>query len=401
MSYSYLVGFGLQSIYFILLARDLGSDQYGLFAGGLAIVTIFASLSGLGGGNVMVMDTARDVTAYRRQLGTALTYIALTFVPLAAAVGAIVWLTAPAIAGVVLPLCLSELLFTRTYDVGLQSFQSHDKLRGVAHFNVAAAAVRVVFVLGFAAIGFDSAAAWAWCYASVTTIMAVSLILVCVRTFGLPVFEQVSIRRSWRIGVFFALGMSSRIVLNDSDKFILVSNGLDAEAGQYSASHRIANMAFGPLQAITYSLNTALFRAGRDGYRASWKVVRRVLPITCGYVVVATAVLWALAPLVARILGPGYSLVAQMMPLMALTLFGQAGYYLFGDALMGLGRQGLRSVSQAAVGGVVLVSNVILVPRYGWIASAMIAIAASVTLALLLGGMFLVGLRREQRLFRM
>lgn len=397
MSYSYFVGFGLQSVYFILLARVLGADGYGLFAGGLALVTTFAALSGLGAGNVLVMETARDRRAYRRQLGTALVYIGFTFVPLAASVCVIVFFATPSALRVVLPLILSELLFTRIYDVGLQSFQSHERLRGVAHFNIAASAVRVGMVTAFAGLGLSSAAGWAWCYAAATILMAVTLLIVCMHTFGTPALDRRSLKTSWRVGVFFALGMSSRIVLNDSDKFILVSDGLAAEGGQYSASHRLVNMTFAPLQAITYSLNTDLFRAGQSGYTATWRVLRRVLPVACGYLVVAISLLWLMAPVVVLLLGKDYSLVAQMLPLLALTLFGQTGYYLFGDALMGLGRQGMRSVSQAVVGGGVLVSNVLLVPVHGWIASAVIAIIASAVLALLLATLFFLGLRSESR----
>jgi len=397
MSYSYLVGFGLQAVYFVILARVLGADEYGLFVGGLALVTTFASVAGLGGGNVLVMETARDGTAYRRQLGTALAYIALSFIPLAAIVVAIVLLITPILAWVVLPLLVSELVFTSIYDVGLQSFQSHENLSGVAHFNVGASAGRVVVVTAFAALGLNGAAGWAWCYAAVSILTAVILLIVCMRVFGTPLLNRASLRRSWRVGAFFSLGMSSRIILNDSDKFVLVSNGYESQGGQYGASHRLVNMAFAPLQAITYSLNTELFRAGKDGYRAAWRVLRRVLPIAGGYVVVAALLLWLLSPLAVAILGDDYSLMTQMLPLLALTLFGQMGYYFFGDALMGLGRQGVRSVSQAVVGVGVLVSNVLLVPVFGWVASAMIAIIASLVLALLLVTLFLVGLWRERR----
>jgi len=400
MSYSYLVGFGLQAVYFVVLARVLGADEYGLFIGGLALVTTFASVAGLGAGNVLVMETARDVTAYRRQLGTALTYIALTFIPLAAIVGAIALLITPVLAWVVVPLLVSELLFSRMYDVGVQSFQSHDNLRGVAHFNVGASAGRVGLVAAFAAFGLNGAVGWAWCYAAVSVVMGVALLMVCIRLFGRPVLDRGSLRHSWRIGVFFALGMSSRIILNDSDKFVLVSNGYEAEAGQYGAAHRLVSMAFAPLQAITYALNTELFRAGRYGYRAAWQVLRRVLPIAAGYVVVAVLLLWLLSPLAVLILGEDYALVSQMLPLVALTLFGQTACYLFGDALMGLGRQGVRSVSQTMVGAGVLVSNVLLVPVFGWVASAAIAIVASLVLGALLATLLFVGLWQERRASR-
>lgn len=397
MSYSYVAGLSLQAIYFVLIARTLGASEFGLFAGALALVTAFASMAGLGAGNVLVMATARDPGAYRRQLGTAWLYIALTFLPLAGTVALIAFSIMPGTAWIILPLLASELVFARLFDVGLQSFQAHDRLQGVAHFNVAAAGLRVALTAMFSVSDVGGAVAWAWCYAGVTTLSAIVLMVVCVRRFGRPVIDRDSLTRTWRVGVFFALGMSSRILLNDSDKFVLVGNGDEAAAGQYSAAHRLVNMSFAPLQAMTYALNTELFRAGRNGYRAAWRVLRRVLPIAFGYILVVTALLASLGPVVVDLLGQDYSLITQMMPLLALTLFGQTAYYFFGDALMGLGKQSWRGTSQATVGAAVLLANVLTVPAYGWHASAVIAVAASLLLGLLLTGLFFRGLARERR----
>lgn len=397
MMYSYLAGFALQGAYFILLARALGAEGYGLFVGALSLVTIFASMSGLGAGNVLVMETARAASSYRTQLGTALVYVVASCIPLVAITFLFSQWLAPAVTIVLVPLLLSELIFTRTYDIGLQSFQAHDQLKGVAHLNVAAAGARVVLVLIFMLFGAADPVSWAWVYASCSIALAVSLLLICIRRFGAPRLQRDSLATTWRTGVFFALGMSSRILLNDSDKFILAGSGRAAEAGEYGASHRLVNMAFAPLQAITYSLNTQLFRAGVDGYGAVWKVLKRILPLACAYVAVAAAALWAAAPLAALILGPGFEGVTVMLPLLGIILVGQTGAYFFGDALMGLGKQSVRSLAQAGVGICVLVLNVILTPTYGWVSAAWIAIGASATLALFLGLMFAFGLAREKR----
>jgi O-antigen/teichoic acid export membrane protein len=397
MMYSYLAGFALQGAYFVLLARALGADDYGIFVGALSLVTIFASVSGLGAGNVLVLTTARDPKQYRAQLGTAYVYIAVTFVPLAIAAALFAQWLAPAVAVALIPLLISELVFTRAYDVGLQSFQAHDQLKGVAHLNVGAAALRVVLVGVFLLMGAQGALSWSWFYAASTIVIALSVLIICAVRFGGPKIDRDSLRDTWRLGTFFALGMSSRILVNDSDKFILAGSGRTAEAGQYGAAHRLVSMAFAPLQAITYSLNTQLFRAGVEGYGAVWRVLARVLPLAAGYVVLAIAALWALAPVAVLVLGPGYELVGTMLPLLGLMLVGQTGTYFFGDALMGLGKQGIRSICQAVVGVLVLVLNVLFTPSNGWIAAAWIGIGASLLLALLLGSIFAWGAFAERR----
>ena len=47
--FSYAGGFILQGAYFVVLARTLGTTQYGQFAGALAIATLLSPLAGLGG----------------------------------------------------------------------------------------------------------------------------------------------------------------------------------------------------------------------------------------------------------------------------------------------------------------------------------------------------------------
>lgn len=397
MTYSYIAGFALQGAYFVLLARALGSEEYGIFVGALALATVFASLSGLGGGNVLVLETARAPERYRVQLGTALTYVAVTFIPLVALCLIFANFVASNVVVALVPLLLSELLFTRIYDIGLQSFQAHDQLKGVAHINVAAAGTRVVLSMLCLTLGVQSASTWSWIYAAMTTALALGILIVCFARFGAPKFQTDSIRTTWRLGVFFALGMSSRILLNDSDKFVLAGSGREAEGGQYGAAHRLVTMAFAPLQAVTYSLNTQLFRAGAQGYSAVWAILRRILPVAAAYVVVAGTGLWLLAPAAVLVLGADYELVGQMLPLLAIILVGQTGAYFFGDALMGLGRQGVRSICQASIGALVLILNLILTPSYGWLAAAWIAIGASLLLAGVLGTVFTVGLHRERR----
>ncbi|WP_346922950.1 lipopolysaccharide biosynthesis protein, partial [Glutamicibacter creatinolyticus] len=172
MTYSYFAGFAIQGLYFILLARALGSAEYGVFIGALSLASVFSSLSGIGGGNVLVLETARNSSRYRVQLGTALVYIGATFVPLV--IGSVVFANAVASNVVVslVPLLLSELMFNRIYDVGLQSFQAHDRLRGVAHLNVASSGLRLLVCSLFLALGFQNSSNWAWFYAGVTITMA-------------------------------------------------------------------------------------------------------------------------------------------------------------------------------------------------------------------------------------
>lgn len=396
--FSFVAGFVLQGSYFVILARTLGPSEYGRFAGSLAIATVLATLSGAGSGNVLVMMTSRNVWAYRGQFGTALIYILTTFIPLFGVGLLVAYVSHAGLIFVVWPLLVSEILFGRVVDLSMQIFQAHDKLWGTAIINISAAAARLCMVLPFAGRVEGSAREWALIYALATITVASGACYACVVTFGGPRADSESLKTTWRVGIFYALGMSSRIAYTDTDKTILAASGLSEAAGHFAAGLRIINMAFTPLQALVYSSNTRLFRLGADGYGALWDgFVRRLLLIVCGYSVVAYVGLQVAGRYLPLVLGSDYSEVRTVLLIVGPLLLLQGIHYTLGDALMAAGRQALRSIAQMVLAAGSIVANLILVPIYGWVAAAVVALVVAAALAVSLAVVFAHGVRMERR----
>jgi O-antigen/teichoic acid export membrane protein len=379
---SYAIGFLVQGIYFVILARVLGAYQYGLFVGALALATILSTMSGIGAGNVLVLRTARDPGAYPAQFATALVYVLLS-APALASIG----LIACAFIGgidlrvVLIPLLVSELVFARLADLSMQIHQAHERLAGAAVVNISSALARLLALL--LAINYSnsvSAASWSQIYALSGLIVGGSATAACCLRFGRPRASRESLRTTWRIGIHFAIGMSSRIVFMEADKYVLAGANMSAVGGAYAASNRLVNMAFSPIQAAVYSSNTHMYRIAAD-YRSlaafTWKILRYFV---C-YAVFAYGALTLLAPLLPRILGADFSLSEAILPWVALALMLQTFHYVVGDALMALGEQRARSMGQATVAVVCLVANVILIPRYGWHAAVAVSLVGGSGLA--------------------
>jgi len=160
MTLNYLAGFTFQGIYILIIAKALGSENYGVFVSGLAIVTVFAALSGLGAGNVLVLQTSRNPFLFRRQYGTALFYIGATFLPLAILALVFANVVSPVVFSVLFPLLIGEIIFTRLFDLGLLSFQAHDQIKTITTLTVSSSLVRVLVSGGF--LFFDSNDLLAW-----------------------------------------------------------------------------------------------------------------------------------------------------------------------------------------------------------------------------------------------
>ena len=65
----------LQTIYFILISRMLGSYEYGLFIGVYSLVAVLSPYSTLGFGMIMLRDSSRDPSRLGRTWGMSLTVL--------------------------------------------------------------------------------------------------------------------------------------------------------------------------------------------------------------------------------------------------------------------------------------------------------------------------------------
>src|SRR4029079_16516278 len=96
------------------------------------------------------------------------------------------------------------------------------------------------------------------------------------------------------------------------------------------------------------------------------RLTRKLLPLAAGYGVAAGVALVAVAPLVPRVIGERYALIAPMIIWLAPMPLLRACHYFLADALTGAGYQRTRSAVQI----VVAVANVLLclwlIPIYAW-----------------------------------
>lgn len=385
---SYAFGFLTQGVYFVLIARTLESTEFGLFAGAMALVSVMASLVGAGSGNVLVLETARNSAVINVQMATAIIYILTTAVPFAAVSLGIAALAGPQFLIVITPLIVSEIFTLRLFDLAQQAFQAKDQLGRTAICGILAGFIRVFIAIAFTLVPMPSAAQWSVWY-SATTVFTSALVLTwALKSTGRPVVDRQSLRSTWRVGVFFSLGTASRTLYMDADKFILSSYGMLAASGSFSAASKIITMASAPIQALVYSLNTRLFRAGMKGSSASWKVIRKPLVGIVCYGAFIGFVLWVASPLVPLLLGSTYQEASRYLWLLAPLVALNGVHYLFGDALMGLGKQAVRSVVQFGAACVAVLFNIVCIPLIGAESAIISALACSFGLALIMSVIF-------------
>jgi O-antigen/teichoic acid export membrane protein len=384
MSYGYLAGYAAQGLYFVILARELGSSGLGTFAGAMAVVSIAAPFAGLGRGHVMLMRTSRDVSAYRGELWMAVVVLLVVGGGLVVALAIVAQAALPGtqFGRLLVTLGLSELLFARVVELAAQCFQAHDRLQVSAHLLLSVSVVRLAAVLAFALPpGSHTPAAWGLYYAGASAVTALAALWLTGQRLGCPRRPPGGGDVALGQGLSFSVGMASKTIYADIDKAMLSRIATPATAGLYTAAYRVVTLAYAPVLAFLYSTNARFFRAGVDGAGGTWRVVRRSWPFVSAYALAVGVSLALAAPLLPMVLGDDYASSVEILRwLWALPVI-MATHGLLGDALMGMGLQGLRSALQLGTAAVNVGLNIWLIPAYSWQGATVATYVCEVALA--------------------
>jgi O-antigen/teichoic acid export membrane protein len=391
-----------QAVYFVVIARALGPDGLGAFAGAVALVAIIAPFASLGAGNLLVKHVARSPDRFERYWGGALSVTIASAVALTIGVLAIASLALPRTIPVplIIAVAVSDLIFARVIDISGQAYQAHERLSRTAQFPLLMSGLRVLAATLFALLGHPSAERWAFWYAGSTAVAAIVIVGLTslelgrpARVFGYPVSEL-------REGAYFATSLSAQNVYNDIDKWMLARlSTLDA-TGIYTTAYRLIDISFVPVRSVLAAAYPRFFQQGAHGARAGLRLARRLLPLAVAYAAVAGLALFVLAPEVPRVLGRAYQASVAATRWLAILPLLKSIHYFAADTLTGAGYQGRRTVAQIVVAAFNVIVNVPLIAAASWRGAAWSSIASDGLLVILLWSILLNVCRREDRVGR-
>ena len=124
------VNFAVQACYFILLARLLGADQYGILVGAAAAVSLLSQYSMLGSGVVMLRQVSRHRSEFPQYWGNVLiTTLSVGFLVILALARFGKWMVGPASASIIVLVAVGECTCARIAEAGGQAFQAFEQLK--------------------------------------------------------------------------------------------------------------------------------------------------------------------------------------------------------------------------------------------------------------------------------
>src|SRR5882672_11841322 len=262
----------IQALYFVEIARSLGTRNYGAFISVVALVGIVFPFASLGSGNLLVKNVARDKSQFPCYWGRALAFtlcVGLLFDVGICIVGHFV--LPPAIPLLLIALVASADIFgLNIITISSQAFQAFEQLSWTAAITVMMSGGRLIGALILIAMHpHPTALQWGFLYLGATVAVALTAFFLACAKFGLP---QMSLPRSLseiREGFYFSAGQAAQTVYNDIDKTMLARLSTLEATGIYGAAYRIIDVSFVPVSALLWSSYPSFFRAGTRGISSS------------------------------------------------------------------------------------------------------------------------------------
>jgi O-antigen/teichoic acid export membrane protein len=379
------LSFVIQGLYFVVLARLLGSAQYGVLAAAFALVSIVSQYSAMGSGLLFLRYVSPDHSRFRHYWGNILLSIStLSAVLVLAMSWGGRWLVGSASASVLVLLAIGECFCGQLTACVSQIFQAFEKMRITATLSLLANFLRLLLATAMLIV-LHHATAWNWAIASVTVsiIAALTAFVTVTIRFGWPKFVPMLFLKRLGEGFIFAVSGSTTSAYNDVDKVMLGHYGLTVANGIYSMAYRIINIATMPIVSIYGAAFPRFFREGVSGVRTTEPLARRLLTRTFTLGVLGAVGMFVLAPLVPYVAGNGFAQSVSALRWLCMIPAFRSLHVGAGDAMSGAGYQRYRLVSQMIAASSNFCVNLYLIPHYSWLGAAWASLLTDGTLAVM------------------
>ncbi|TVU51951.1 MAG: flippase [Arthrospira sp. PLM2.Bin9] len=385
---SRFIGIFMQAGYFILIARTLGVNNFGIFMGISALAVILNPFSTLGSTDILIRDVSRNRLIFPESWANALLTTAVSgsfLIALALLTSLLIFPQAISPLAILLILA-SDLVGLALWNLSSGALISVGLLSKAAQLQIVLNLSKLVAAIILAiAWKNPSVLDWAILYFLGNATAAIVSILLVHKMIGLPSKPNLSkIKSNFNQGIYFSIGSSADVVNSSIDKTMLTSLDTANSTGLYAAAYRLIEVAYLPLLSIFSSTYAKFFEHGQNGISGSFGFAKRLVPIAIIYGIIVGIGYWIFNPFIPLILGEEYQesipvlLWLSPMPLLIGLQFIAA------DTLTGSGHQKTRGfiILGTAVFNVAI--NRLLIPVYSWRGATWATLASDTMKTLLL-----------------
>lgn len=379
------LGFFSQALYFILLARLLGTAEYGVYAGTFAFVSLVAQYSTLGSDTVFLRYVSADRKKFRAYWGNCLTFILTLSMVLALILHLLGrYILNPASAAIVFPAAIGVCFCTQIAFAAGRVFQAFEQLRVTATMNLLTNVLRLI-AAAIMVSTLHHASARQWVLASLFVSLIGAIVAVGTVTFrlGLPIFKPSLIKLHAAEGLQYSFSQSTSSAYNDLDKTMLSHYGMNVANGIYAMAYRVVEIATIPIFSLRDAAMPRFFVEGSKGIKNSYALGRSLMMKALWLGLASAVGMFLVAPLIPYVVGHGFEQSVSALRWLCLIPFFRSIHQMTGAALTGAGLQKYRTTTQVIAAAFNFGLNLWLIPRHGWLGAAWASLLTDGTLGIL------------------
>ncbi len=262
----------VQAAYFVIIARALGTEQYGAFVGITSLVAILTPFANLGSGDILVKNVSRNRALFKEYWANALFTCAIAsfFITILVLVAAQIFLSKSISLWVALLVALSDLFFLNILSMAAQAFISVGLLKFTAQiyilYSLKNFIAAIIFIQFLKNSGIE---VWSFLYLASTAISALGVFILVNYLIGSPKLGKSNIKPELTQGFLFSVSLSAKTINNNIDKTMLASLSTLAATGIYAAAYRLIDVAFVPVTSLAAAAYAKFFQQGEGGIRGS------------------------------------------------------------------------------------------------------------------------------------
>ncbi|NLV56580.1 MAG: lipopolysaccharide biosynthesis protein [Acidimicrobiales bacterium] len=351
---------------FMLLGRSLGVDGYSAYASLYAIISPLVTLSASG----VVLAMLQHTVSRDEPLGeTARSSVSIVLIlggllTLGSTLAALLVIDHLSIVAIVSIITI-ELLTTPIVLVAATTVQAADSFTGAARIRLLLIMGRTVLLVGLFVTDSLTVANLGVAQLTWSFVLGAVALRRVGRRFGFAPLPGRIHARHIRTNLAFSAAISADSVGNDGDKVVLAANRYVTDTGLYAAAYRIVQLGMVPLGALANTTHVQFLRPSTEP-RHYLKLALRYSVVALAYGVVFAIAVIVVAPLFPLLVGHEFEGSVEIVRwLSPIVLLRGLGLYSL-NALLGLGRTGIRTgivVANAAIGVVLFI---VLIPGRGW-----------------------------------
>lgn len=367
---------------FVLLARQLGAEDYGNYQGVFALSAVASAFTN-SGVTLAIYEHAVRESEDLRTVARSCFSIATAFGLVAAVIlfALSFWLVPGMPAHITALILVAELVLAGWTQTSAAVVQAAVGFGAATRMRVTVSVSRAVILAVLAGVGQLTLPVYALTYGVALGLLGVANAAVAGRVVGDPTLTPGRI--SWdhvKSTFTYSIGISAVNVQNDGDKVALTASSHVTDAGRYGAAYRIVQLGMMPVNALAAATHLSFL----DPDRSPDDVVarsRRFAVLAFGYGLAFAAVLFVAAPAVPWVLGDDFegteTMIRVILPLVALKSLGMFPM----NGLLGFGRNRLRTAILVGNAAFAVGLYAALVPPWSWKGAAAATAISEASLA--------------------